>query len=148
MKRSLIIVLAAVSLICCTSCTGLRTAQTAKGFTTTPDFVRLDMNFDKMKPMGETTISIDTRTYFGVITILDKVNDVQYDRRNQSTVTLQGRGMTGLTPNMRKALSVVVDKYPNADYYVVASTKVETNQMFLGKHRHRTAVVKAYQYVH
>lgn len=117
MKRSLIIILAAVSLICCTSCAGLRTSQMAKGISTTPDFVRLDMNFDKMQPLGETTISIDTRTYLGVITVLDQVNGVQYDRRNKSVVYLRGgRSLLDLTPNMRKALYAVWDKYPNADY--------------------------------
>ena len=63
--KKMFIALAAVVLVCATSCSGLRTFQQVQGVSVTPDFVRLDINFDNMQPLGETTISIETRTYLG-----------------------------------------------------------------------------------
>ncbi|MBP5396870.1 MAG: hypothetical protein J6Y34_07760 [Bacteroidales bacterium] len=149
MMKKLFIALSAVVLVCATSCSGLRTFQQVQGVSITPDFVRLDINFDNMQPLGETTISIETRTYLGFITVLDKVNGVEYDRRNQRTAMLKGDGLNiRLAGNLRKALVKVLDEYPGADYYVVTSAKVETNQMFLGKEQTKTMVVKAYKYMH
>ncbi|MBO7624566.1 MAG: hypothetical protein J6S82_04575 [Bacteroidales bacterium] len=149
MMKKLFIALSAVVLVCATSCSGLRTFQKVQGVRTTPDIVRLEMNFDNMAPLGETTISIETRTYLAIFTVLDKVNGVEYDRRNQRTARVNGDGLNlRLAGNLRKALVKVVDEYPNADYYVVTSTKVETHQMFLGKAQTKTMVVKAYKYMY
>ena len=147
MMKKLLIALSAVVLVCATSCSGLRTFQKVQGVRTTPDIVRLEMNFDHMIPLGETTISIETRTYLGIFVQLDKVNGVDYDRRNQRTAWVKGDGLNfRLAGNLRKALVKVVDEYPTADYYVVTSSKVETNQMFLGKSQTKSMVVKAYRY--
>ena len=147
--KKLFIALSAVVLVCATSCSGLRTFQKVQGVRTTPDIVRMEMNFDNMQPLGETTISIETRTYLGIFVKLDKVNGVEYDRRNKPTARVNGDGLNlRLAGNLRKALVKVVDEYPTADYYVVTSTKVETNQMFLGKAQTKTMVVKAYKYMH
>ena len=147
--KKLFVALSAVVLVCATSYSGLRTFQQAQGLSVTPDFVRLDMNFDNMTPLGETTISIETRTYLGFITVLDKVNGVDYDRRNQRTAMLKGDGLNiRLAGNLRKALVKVLDEYPGADYYVVTSAKVETNQLFLGKEQTKSMTIKAYRYNH
>ena len=147
--KKLFVALSAVVLVCATSYSGLRTFQQAQGLSVTPDFVRLDMNFDNMTPLGETTISIETRTYLGFITVLDKVNGVDYDRRNQRTAMLKGDGLNlRLAGNLRKALVKVLDEYPSADYYVVTSAKVETNQLFLGKEQTKSMTIKAYRYNH
>ena len=85
----------------------------------------------------------------GFITVLDKVNGVEYDRRNQRTAMLKGDGLNiRLAGNLSKALVKVLDEYPGADYYVVTSAKVETNQMFLGKEQTKSMTIKAYRYVH
>ena len=147
--KKLFVALSAVVLVCATSCSGLRTFQQAQGLSVTPDFVKLDMNFDNMTPLGETTISIETRTYLGFITVLDKVNGADYDRRNQRIAMLKGDGLNlRLAGNLRKALVKVLDEYPSADYYVVTSAKVETNQLFLGKEQTKSMTIKAYRYNH
>ena len=145
MKKSFLIVMAAAALLVCTSCNGLRTVQKAKSFSMTPDFVKMDMNFDNMQLLGTTTISIETRTYLGIFTAVDKVNGETFIRRNQPSATLAGDGLQ-VCGNMHYALVKVLDEYPNADYYVPVSTTTTTNKLFLGKAQTKTMVVKAYKY--
>lgn len=146
MKKSLLSVIAAVALLLCTSCNGLRTYQQAKSFSMTPNFVKMDMDFDNMQLLGTTTISIETRTYLGFIVAVDKVNGETFVRRTQPSANLKGDGLQ-VKGNMHYALVKVFDAYPDADYYVPVATKTTTNKLFLGKTQTKTMVVKAYKYI-
>ena len=66
------------------SCSSMRTLEKAPAGSMTPE-VRLNISLDDIEYLGESTISVSTRSYFGCIKQIDMVNGEVFDRHNNTT---------------------------------------------------------------
>lgn len=127
------------------SCSGLQQMSDVQSTSFTPNYVRVDANINDYELLGETTVSVESRIYLGVIKKIDEINDVQYNFRNIKIVQLEGNTNIKLKGGINKALYKVVEEYPNADYYVPVVKKTDIERMFLGKYVKESIVIKAYK---
>jgi hypothetical protein len=103
------------------------------------------MDMENIELLGQTTISLTSRTYFGIFKTIDSVNNVKYDFREVKKVDLAGRNSISLPRDLQKAAYKVIEEYPNADFYVPVYTQKQVRRLFFGKQQTRTAVVKAFK---
>ena len=127
------------------SCSSMRTLEKAPAGSMTPE-VRLNISLDDIEYLGESTISVSSRTYFGCIKQIDMVNGEVFDRHNNTTTSLMGNLDIKLHGDIALAAGKVIQDYPEADYFVPASYKDEVTNLFLGKLSTKTMVIKAYKY--
>ena len=71
------------------SCSSMRTLEKAPAGSMTPE-VRLNISLDDIEYLGESTISVSSRTYFGAIKRIDMVNGEVFDRHNNTSTSLMG----------------------------------------------------------
>lgn len=128
-----------------TSCGSLQHYEKVPAASMVPE-TRLNVGLDDLVLLGESTITVTSRSYFGCIKRIDKVNGTTFDRRNNTAVQLYGNLPMNIPGNLRYAAGKVLADYPNADFYAPALYKEEVNEMFLGKISTQTMVVKAYKY--
>ena len=127
------------------SCSSMRTIEKAPAGSMTPE-VRLNISLDDIEYLGESTISVSSRTYFGSIKRIDMVNGEIFDPRNNTTTSLMGNLDIKLHGDIALAAGKVIQDYPEADYFVPVSYKDEVANLFLGKLSTKTMVIKAYKY--
>lgn len=127
------------------SCSSMRTLEKAPAGSMTPE-VRLNISLDDIEYLGESTISVSTRTYFGCFKQIDMVNGEVFDRHNNTTTSLMGNLDIKLHGDIALAAGKVIQDYPEADYFVPVSYKDEVTNLFLGKLSTKTMVIKAYKY--
>ncbi len=127
------------------SCSSMRTLEKAPAGSMTPE-VRLNISLDDIEYLGESTISVSTRSYFGCIKQIDMVNGEVFDRHNNTTTSLMGNLDIKLHGDIALAAGKVIQDYPEADYFVPVSYKDEVTNLFLGKLSTKTMVIKAYKY--
>ncbi len=125
---------------------GCMACSITKNSSYNPDMTMLNLTMDDMEYLGETEISVEYRTYIGVIRVIDKVNGERYDSSNRETAVLSGGSRFSESPYsvLSKAAPKVLKEYPDADYVVVASQTKHTVRLFLGSEVTMKAVVKAY----
>lgn len=111
-----------------------------------PSTTQLSLQMDDLNYLGETTISVEYRVYLGVIVAIDKINGTDYDGSCiKSFPIFNNAGMAdALLPNLQRASVKLAEKYPTADYFIVANQTEDRHQLFLGSHVKATARVKAY----
>ena len=127
------------------SCSSMRTIEKAPAGSMTPE-VRLNISLNDIEYLGESTISVSTRTYFGSFKHIDKVNGEVFDRHNNTTTSLLGNLDINLHGDIALAAGKVIKDYPEADYFVPVSYKDEVVNLFLGTLSTKTIVIKAYKY--
>jgi len=132
-------------LIAFASCGSLHTIEKAPAASMTPE-VRLNIGINDIEYLGETTISVSTRTYFGTIKHIDKVNGKTFDPRNTTSVSMIGNLDIKLKDDLKLAAGKVVNEFPEADYFVPAFYKDEVVKLFMGRLSTQTMVIKAYKY--
>ena len=128
-----------------TSCGSIKGYQKAPAVSMTPE-VRMNVNLDDVEFLGETTITVDCRTYFGIFHRIDKVNNVTFDRRRNTAVNLYGNIDMNIPDDLKYAAEKVLNDFPEADFFSPGVYKEEVNSMFLGRIRTKTMVIKAYKY--
>ena len=128
-----------------TSCGSIKGYQKAPAVSMTPE-VRMNVNLDDVEFLGETTITVDCRTYFGIFHRIDKVNNVTFDRRRNTSVNLYGNIDMNIPDDLKYAAEKVLNDFPEADFFSPGVYKEEVNSMFLGRIRTKTMVIKAYKY--
>ena len=127
------------------SCSSMRTLEKAPAGSMTPE-VRLNISLEDIEYLGESPISVSTRSYFGCIKQIDMVNGEVFDRHNNTTTSLMGNLDIKLHGDIALAAGKVIQDYPEADYFVPVSYKDEVTNLFLGKLSTKTMVIKAYKY--
>lgn len=127
------------------SCSSVQSLQKAPAASMAPE-VQLNVGLDDIEYLGETTINVTTRTYFGIFKHIDKVNGETYDRHNFSSVNLMGNNDIQLQGDLKLAAGKVIKEFPGADYFVPVFYKDDVMKLFLGKVSTQTMVVKAYKY--
>lgn len=126
------------------SCSGYRHMSGVRTFSDAT--YRVNTNISDYTLLGETEVSVEVRSYLGFIEVIDKVNGEVYNKTDQKIVSLEGMNQAvRMDSNIERALYKVLETYPNADYYVPVSTKLEIEKLFLGKHTIETVRVKAYK---
>lgn len=146
MKKILLILFAICIMGCFNSCNTMRTYNEMRTTSFTPDLVRMNVNLSDVQLLGQTTLTVQTRTYLGMFKHTDYVNGVRYDYRTVTKVSLHGMTDIKLPREMQKAAYKALEEFPEADYFVPVSAKKEVDWMFLGHRTTHTVVVKAYKY--
>lgn len=143
MKRLLIIVISVLTL---SSCSNYFTFSEKRSASLTPDFVRLDINMSDFEYLGKTEISVQSREYLGFIQVIDSINNRAYNYRDVRFTELVGPRDIKLSGEMRRAAYKVIDEFPEATYYIVASDYKQIHRLFLGKQTIRRMEIQAYKY--
>ena len=99
-----------------TSCGSIKGYQKAPAVSMTPE-VRMNVNLDDVEFLGETTITVDCRTYFGIFHRIDKVNNVTFDRRRNTAVNLYGNIDMNIPDDLKYAAEKVLNDFPEADFF-------------------------------
>jgi len=146
MKKIVTIIFSICVVFCLNSCNTTQTFTKMRTTSLTPDFVRMELSMNDLQYLGQSTLTVQTRTYFGIIKITDYVNGISYDYRKVSSVDLNGSTDVKLPCELKKAAYKALEEYPDADYFVPVSIKKEVERMFLGNHTTQTVVLKAYKF--
>ncbi len=133
------------SLLAFNSCRGVYVYNTGQTLGLTPKEIRLDLCMDDFDFLGETTISVESRVYFGIFRTIDRINEIDYNFREFKNLSLTGWSSLNLKGNLKKAAYKVVEDYPDADYYVPVYATREVDRMFLGRYEKELLVIKAYK---
>lgn len=144
MKRVMLIA-TALMVALLTSCGSLKHYEKVPAASMVPE-ARLHVGMDDLVLLGESTITATSRSYFGLIKRIDKINGTAFNPRNNTAVQLYGNALMNIPGNLKYAAGKVVADYPNADFYAPAMYKEEVNELFLGKITTQTMVIKAYKY--
>jgi hypothetical protein len=144
MKKN-IKLLSLMSLLVLSSCSGLYHYNKVNTISLTPDYVRLNIDMENMELLGSTTITVTSRTYFGMFKTIDSVNNVKYNFREVKKVYLNKKNSIPLPNDLRKAAYKVIEEYPDADFYVPVYTQKQIRRMFLGKQQTKIAVIKSFK---
>lgn len=143
-RRILLLGLVAMLLLSFSSCSGYRHMSGVRTFSDAT--FRVNTSINDYTLLGETEVSVEVRSYLGWIEVIDKVNGEVYNKTDQKIVSLEGmKPAVKMDSNIERALYKVLEMYPDADYYVPVSTKLEIEDLFLGKHTVETVRVKAYK---
>jgi hypothetical protein len=129
-----------------TSCSNFYTFNQKRTLSLTPDFVRLDVSLDDFEYLGQTEITVDSRTYLGFIKVIDSVNNRPFNYRDIRVTDLKGPADLGLRFEMKKAAYKVVDEFPEATYYVIANDYKQINRMFLARKETHRMEIQAFKY--
>lgn len=127
--------------LCC-SCSVTRNQTYA------PATSQLNIQMSDLEYLGETEISVDYRTYLGFIRIIDKLNGTAYDGSEIKYTDLKNGDFlsSGLYGRLDRAAFKVLEKFPDADYFVVVNQSKQKTRLFLGAEVSVTAKVRAYAF--
>lgn len=143
--KKLLLIASVLMMAFMTSCGSIKGYQKAPAVSMTPE-VRMNVSLDDVEFLGETTITVDSRSYFGIFQRIDKVNGITFDRRRNTAVNLYGNLEINIPKELKYAAEKVLTDFPEADFFSPGVYKEEVNRMFLGKIKTETMVIKAYKY--
>ena len=125
---------------------GLASCSVTRYKSYAPSTTQLTLQMDDLKYLGETSISVEYRTYLGFISKIDKVNGELYTGNEVKTFPVFNNSgfADALLPNLDKASYKILEEHPDADYFIVTYQKEEKHKLFLGSNVTSTAKVKAY----
>ncbi len=146
MKKILSIIFTICIVACLSSCNTMRTYNKMRTTSFTPDLVRMNIDYSDMQYLGQTTLSVQTKTYLGIFKQIDFVNGIKYDFRKVTIVNLEGATEISLHKDLKKAAYKALEEFPDADYFIPVSSKKVVDRMFLGHRTKYTIVVKAYKF--
>jgi len=146
MKKFIILFIIGFALFA-TSCTlGKFLHKTAPATSFTPQVVRLDLTMDQFEYLGETEISVTSKTYFGVFRRIESINGLPKEMRNKKIAVFYGNKDIPVNGIIKRAAYKVIEDFPNADYYVPVSYQKDVNRMFLGNTKTLKMKIKAYKF--
>ena len=107
-----------------------------------PQVTRLELTMDDYQYLGDVTVEVEYKTYFGIPKIYT-VNGQKYDPRFYRETHITFGRVIKLGP-LSKALYKVTDTYPDADFVVPCSYVDDVEYMAAGRIHHRSLKVKVY----
>jgi len=133
-----------ISAVVLTSCLGIRQSTSVSTRPMQADLIRLDLNMNDFQLLGDAIYDINYRRYFGCLTFIDSINGQPVKRRDIKVVQFQ----TQLIPDRKlaRAISPIIDKYPDADFIVPVYVMKQNRFMFLGSKNKMKLKVKAYKF--
>lgn len=134
-------VLSLFAILCASSCSVTR--QRAYS----PSLVQLNLQMSDLKYLGETEISVDYRTYLGVIRVIDAVNGEKYTGKEIHRTAINNGCIASqsLSKPLNRASFKVFQDFPDADYAVVVKQERNIKRLFLGNDVSAKATVKVYK---
>lgn len=146
MKRFLNYAICALVIGLMSSCgVGQFSSNTVRTADFTPGIVKLDLTMNDFEFLGEVKVEVEYRTYFNAINVYETINGEAYNRRISRFVHFAGVKGIRLSLPIQKATYKVIDKYPDADYYVPVFTDKQMEKMFLGCHTKEVVTFKVYK---
>ncbi len=141
MKFSKYLLTLGIAALCC-SC------SVTKNRTYAPATSQFNIQMNDLRYLGETEISVDYRTYLGFIRVIDRLNGESWDGTEIRRTDLKNGGSLtgGLYGRLDRAAFKVLEKYPEADYFVVVNQSKHKTRLFLGAEVTETAKVRAYAF--
>lgn|SRR5574344_129028 len=127
-------------LLCVVSC---GTMSSSDPFTVSK---KLEMNMNDLTFLGETEISCEYDTYFGIIRHLNMVNGENYIPGNDDKLIVHRAGLHFPCKGMNLASAKIMKQYPEACYFQVIMETKKTDVLFLGSTTKRTAKIRAYKF--
>ncbi len=129
------------------SCSSQQRVYRASELSLTPNTVRLNLDLSNLEVVGESTIEVEYRTYLGFIRSIDKVNGAEYNRREKSSVMLNGKSNISVGGAISLAKYKIIKDLPDADFYMPIHSETNKEVLFLGSYTKRVATYRAYKYV-
>lgn len=145
MKKYINITLLLALLVSLSSCASVSISRRSDTISFKPTEVRLDIDMDDFELLGDVEVSIDYRTYLGVFTSIDMVNNELYDQRNKQNISVSNLSLA-YKGRLSKAMYKVFETYPETDYIMPVYVKNQTHNMFLGSSVNKVAKFKAYKF--
>lgn len=96
--------------------------------------------------LGETQISCEYNTYFGLIKSISKVNGEEYVPGNDVKLSINSSILNLKGKGMKLASTKLLKEFPDATYFQVVMDTKQTDVLFLGSTTVRTAKVRAYKF--
>jgi hypothetical protein len=107
----------------------------------------LEIHMDDLQFLGESQISCEYNTYFGIIKSVSKVNGKDYVPGNDVKLSIPTSSMLRFrNKGMKLASAKLLEDYPDATYFQVVLETKYTDRLFLGSTTVRTAKVRAYKF--
>jgi hypothetical protein len=144
MKNIIKILFITVIVISLSSCLGTRKSTVASNRPMNADVVRLDLKMEDFQLLGEEKLDISYRKYFELITFIDSINGTPVQRRNIKT--LQFSTISPFNNLVSRAMSPLVEKYPEADFVTPIYSSVSSNGMLFGSKNKLMVKVKVYKF--
>jgi len=146
MKRVLNYVICALIIGIMSACSvGQYSSNSVRTVDFTPGIVKLNLTMNDFQFLGEVKVDVEYRTYFNSINVYETINGETYNRRVSRSVHFVGDRGISLSIPIQKATYKVVDKYPDADYYVPVFTDKQIENMFMGSHTKEVVTFKIYK---
>jgi len=145
MNKRIIYLICLISIGLMSACTvGLHSFNTV-GTSFDPNSMRIEVNMNNFDLLGEVEVSVIYRTYFGSIVVFDQINDEPFNKRLTRDVNFIGNREMNLSSSIKKATYKVLEKFPNADYYVPVFKEKKIDGMFLGSNIKEVVRFKVYK---
>jgi hypothetical protein len=107
---------------------------------------RLELSMNDLQFLGESEISCEYDTYFGIIRHLTKVNGEAYVPGNTTQLNLPASLLNFNNKGMRVAAAKLLQQYPEGTYFQVVMDTKNTDVSFLGSSTKRTVKVRVYKF--
>lgn len=136
-------------LLLCAACMMLFPAcSVIRSTVTSPDATTLNIHMDDLEFLGESELTVEFRTYLGVIRVIDRINGIPYDGKEIRTmITAGGLSSFGRLPSILKRSAYrLSEDFPEADYFIVVNYRKQKTNLFLGGEAVMSARVKAYRF--
>jgi len=139
-------VVCALIIVIMSACSvGQYNSNTVRTADFTPGIVKLDLTMNDFEYLGEVKVEVEYRTYFGSLNVYETINGEPYNRRVTRHVHFAGDRGIRLSLPIQKATYKLIDKYPDADYYVPVFTDKQIEKMFMGSHTKEIVTFKVYK---
>ena len=106
----------------------------------------LEIRMSDLQFLGETQISCEYNTYFGLIKSISKVNGEEYVPGNDVKLSINSSILNLKGKGMKLASAKLLKEFPDATYFQVVMDTKQTDVLFLGSTTVRTAKVRAYKF--
>lgn len=110
-----------------------------------PDRIRLELSMQDMTYLGDVTVSVTYKRYFGIFVKTLQINGDNYNPRYQQKARFALNANIGCDPRLKKALYKVQEVYPDADYIIPASFNETVDKMIGGRIVTEQMRVKVYK---
>jgi len=127
------------------SCGTTNIEQTSGSVNFIPDRVEMHVNLDDYEMLGEMEVTIKYKRYFGLIKIVQSINNEPINRRVKKTMEVYGLEGIKIRKNLERALYKVHEEYPSGDFIVPVYSAEKKHKMFLGRRIKKTLKVKIYK---
>lgn len=143
MKRNVILLCTLTVALMLTSCVSQH--KTLNQYAPlTPDKVRLELTMQDYEYLGDVTMEVTYKTYFGSVGKILTINGEAYNPRFYRSAQIRWNKDVRVSSVMEKALYKIGDTYPDADYIMPVRQERVYDHMLGGREIRETLTVKVF----